>query len=99
MDIVNGANNAVDGSISASDNSHGAYMVNFVFGQGTVPAVQLCKYGTVTGAVAGAVADATTLTPRKQDFWRNDKNHYMVHGTHAGYQDNCWHNDVNGHCN
>jgi len=101
-DIVNGATNASrDGSISQRDHDHGAYMVNFVFGQGTwyycssTVQVRHCNWSC---GWSGCGCNYS-YSNEKQDFWRNDKNHYMVHGNHAGYQDNCWHNDVNGHCN
>jgi hypothetical protein len=100
-DIVNGANGASrDGSISQSDHDHGKYMINFVFSPGTWyyctsnVSVRHCNWSCGWGGCGCNYSYST----EKQDKWRNDKNHYMVHGNHAGYADGCTHNNKDSGC-
>jgi hypothetical protein len=101
-DIVNGANGSSrDGSISQSDHDNGKSMINFVFGPGSWyycgsnVQVRHCNWGC--HGWSGCYCSYSYSTER-QDFWRGDKNHYMVHGTEPGYADGCTHNNKDQGC-
>lgn len=102
-DIVNGSNTSnKEGSISQSDHDFGKQMVSFVFGPGSWyycgsnVSVSHCNWGC--HGWSGCYCSYTYTTERR-DFWRNDKNHYQVHGTAPGYEDDCTHNNPGSDCN